>query len=429
MPDQNPLFEPTRLGPYLLPSRIVMPPLTRNRATEDFVPTPRMAMYYAQRAGAGIQIAEATAITGQGVPYPRIPGIWNRAQVHAWRAVTDAVHSRGGLIFLQLWHSGRVSHSATQPSGELPVAPSSVGIEGTLMTAIGIQPFETPRALESDEIPQIVSDYATAARNAMMAGFDGVEVHGANGYLPDQFLNDQVNLRTDGYGGDRSRRMRFLMEVMDAVTGVWGADRVGVRLSPSGTFMDSRDSDKKGLYTDVVRALSGRGLAYVHFIEPTIAGSQSVEAAPDAIPSSYFRAHYDGTIIVSGDHTEASGTAVLTEKSADLVGFGRPFISNPDLPLRFATGAALAPSFRRTYYSGGDAGYVDYPSLHDTAVYEQIEARIASGELDRDDVLQALDAQPDLVLAARGLYYTKLRLLDVGSAGDAQLAGGLSQVG
>lgn len=361
MPD---LFSPVAVGPYSLPNRIVLPPLTRNRATASFVPTPRMATYYAQRATAGLLIAEGTAISPEAVAYPRVPGIWNDEQVAGWRAVTDAVHARRSRIFVQLWHVGRVSHSLTQPTGVLPVAPSSVAVrDATIHTTEGQRAFEVPRALATEEIRRVVADYAHAARQAVCAGFDGVEVHGANGYLIDQFLNDNTNLRDDEYGGGILNRMRFLKEVLDAVTGVWGADHVGVRLSPSGTFMDCDDSDKRTLYSAVVSALSGYGLAYLHLVEPTVAGSQSIEAPPGAIPSSVFRGLFPGTLIVSGDHTFETGNRVIAENMADLVGFGRAFIANPDLPRRFVQGKALTLADSKTFYTDGDVGYIDYPSL------------------------------------------------------------------
>jgi N-ethylmaleimide reductase len=369
MPD---LLSPVRVGPYDLPNRMVLPPLTRNRATADFIPTPRMATYYAQRASAGLLVAEGTAISPEAVAYPRVPGIWNDEQVVAWRTVTDAVRAEGGVMFVQLWHVGRVSHSLTQPTGELPVAPSAVGVrDATIYTSEGLRAFEQPRALATEEVRRVVDDYTHAARQAMRAGFDGVEVHGANGYLIDQFLNENTNLRDDEYGGNIPNRLRFMLEVVDAVAGVWGADRVGIRLSPSGTFMDCNDSDKRALYGAAVAALSGHGLAYLHLVEPTIAGSLSVDAPPDAIPTSWFRGQYDGTLVVSGDHTFETGNRVLADGTADLVGFGRAFIANPDLPRRFATGAPLISADRRTFYTDGDAGYIDYPTLE-----EDDEARV-----------------------------------------------------
>jgi NADH:flavin oxidoreductases, Old Yellow Enzyme family len=406
MSDAPGLLSPVLLGPYLLRNRVVMPPLTRNRADAHFVPTPRMAVYYAQRASAGLQVAEGTAISGQAVAYPRVPGIWSSAQVAAWRRVTDAVHAAGGVIFQQLWHVGRVSHSLTQPSGDVPVAPSAVRIDGaTIMTADGPKEFETPRALETDEVEAIVQDYARAARNAMRAGFDGVEIHAANGYLIDQFLNDQVNRRTDRYGGELSHRLRFLLEVVDAVAGVWGTDRVGVRLSPSGTFMQCRDTDRKGLYTAAVRALDTRALAYLHLVEPTIAGSMSVEASPDAIPSAYFREVYTGTLIVSGDHTFETGTEAIGNGQADLIGYGRAFISNPDLPYRFAQALPLAPAERRTFYTDGDKGYVDYPSSAEAEHLAAVQEALERGQLSPEAVRRALaDVDPLFQVASGQLH-------------------------
>jgi N-ethylmaleimide reductase len=406
MSDAPGLLSPVLVGPYLLRNRVVMPPLTRNRADAHFVPTPRMAVYYAQRASAGLQVAEGTAISEEAVAYPRVPGIWSSAQVAAWRRVTDAAHAAGGVIFQQLWHVGRVSHSLTQPSGDVPVAPSAVRVgHATIMTAEGLKDFETPRALGTDEVEGIVQDYARAARNALRAGFDGVEIHAANGYLIDQFLNDQVNRRTDRYGGDLTSRLRFLLEVVDAVTGVWGADRVGVRLSPSGTFMDCRDTDRKGLYTAAVQALDTRELAYLHLVEPTIAGSMSVEASPDAIPSAYFREVYRGTLILSGDHTFETGTEAVGNGLADLVGYGRAFISNPDLPHRFAQGLPLAPANRRTFYTDGDQGYIDYPSSLEVEHLAAVQEAVECGQLSPEGVRRALDdADPLFQVAACQLH-------------------------
>jgi N-ethylmaleimide reductase len=358
------LFSPAKVGRYELRNRIVLPPLTRNRATEDFVPTPRMTAYYAQRASAGLIIAEGTAISPQAVGYPRVPGIWNDEQVCAWRAVTDAVHAEGGCIFVQLWHVGRVSHSLTQPGGQRPVAPSPVAVpDDTIVTPEGLREFEVPRALTTEEVCSVVDDYAQAATNAVRAGFDGVEIHAANGYLIDQFLNDNINMRDDEYGGPVSARVRFLLEVADAVSAAVGVDRVGVRLSPSGTFMGCHDSNRRAVYGAAVAALAERPLAYLHLIEPTIAGNVTVDAAPDAMPSSYFRRLFPGTLIVAGDHTFESGSRVIAAGEADLVGYGRAFISNPDLPLRFAVGAPLTTPDLDTFYTDGDEGYVDYVTL------------------------------------------------------------------
>ncbi len=408
MSDASSLLSPVLVGPYLLRNRVVMPPLTRNRATDEFVPTARMAVYYAQRASAGLQVAEGAPISEQAVAYPRVPGIWNASQRDAWRQVTDAVHAAGGVIFLQLWHVGRVSHSLTQPSGELPVAPSAVRIEeGEIYTPEGLQEFEAPRSLGTDEVRAIVQDYAAAARNAMRAGFDGVEIHGANGYLVDQFLNDQVNRRTDRYGGDVPNRLRFLLEVVDAVAAVWGPDRVGVRLSPSGTWMDCRDTDKKSLYSAAVEALGERSLAYLHLVEPTIAGSMSVEASPDAISSAYFRHLYSGTLIVSGDHTLESGAKAIDNGTADLVGYGRAFIANPDLPTRFEQGAPLAEADRALFYSHDDKGYTDYPTIEEERHLTALMAAEEAGQLSFEAVRRALVNGDPLAQVARSQHYAR----------------------
>ncbi|XVQ09580.1 alkene reductase [Spirillospora sp. CA-255316] len=400
------------VGPYLLRNRVVMPPLTRNRADRGDMPTDLMALYYAQRAGAGLLIVEGSPISREAVAYPGTPGIYNAEQVAAWRRVTDAVHARGGVIFLQLWHVGRQSHSSTQPGGALPVAPSAVRIDSEIFTRNGPQPFETPRALELHEIEGIVETYADAARNALRAGFDGVEIHAANGYLLDQFLNDQVNLRTDAYGGPVGHRMRLLLEVTDAVSSVWGPERVGVRLSPSSTWMECRDSDPKHLYSEVVTALAPRGLAYLHLVEPTIAGSETVEAAEDAIPTAHFRSLYPGTIIVAGDHTPESGAQAVLSGGADLVAYGRSFISNPDLPARLAAGAPLRPADRSRFYGGGEKGYTDYPSLVDEERLRLVEEALDSGALSRDRLQAALSQRSPLSLLDSGDYYVRLKLAE-----------------
>ena len=358
------LLEPFNLGSLHLPNRVVMPPLTRHRATADFVPTPRMALYYQQRASAGLLISEGIAISPAGVGYPRVPGIWNQVQVDAWRAVTTAVHDAGGRIFAQLWHVGRVSHSRTQPSRQTPVAPSAIKIDQELVvTPDGEFEFEVPRAMSSADIRQTVQDYERAAQRCVEAGFDGIEIHGANGYLIDQFVNDATNRRSDEYGGPIANRMRFLDEVVDTVIAQVGADRVGVRLSPSTTWMQCDDSDKESLYSEVAALLNGKGLAYLHLIEPTIAANETVRVAADAIESGHFRKFYEGTIIVAGDHTPESAAARIGDGTADLVAFGRAFIANPDLPHRIAVGAELATADRTTFYTYDDEGYIDYPTL------------------------------------------------------------------
>lgn len=356
----NPLLTPIQVGPYTLPNRLVMAPLTRNRAGAGNVPQALNAEYYAQRASAGLIISEASQISPQGVGYPSTPGIHSSEQVEGWKQVTQAVHDRGGRIFLQLWHVGRISHPSLQPNGELPVAPSPIAPEGMAATYQGMQPFVTPRALETDEIQQIVEQYRQAAQNALEAGFDGVEVHGANGYLPDQFLRDGSNHRTDEYGGSIENRARFLLQVMDAVTSVWGADRVGIRLSPSGTFNDMHDSNPEALFTYVVSQLDSYNLAYIHIVEP-----REDNGAPEGqnLTARFFRSYYKGIIIGAGGYSKEIAEEVVAKGDADLVAFGRLYISNPDLVERFAQNASLNPYDRSTFYGGDAKGYTDYPTL------------------------------------------------------------------
>lgn len=358
------LFSPVKLGPYELPNRIVMAPLTRNRAGKGNVPGPINATYYAQRASAGLIISEASQVSPQGVGYPNTPGIYSPEQVEGWRRVTDAVHAGGGRIFLQLWHVGRNSHPSLQPGGALPVAPSAIApTEGTASTYEGPKPYVTPRALETEEIPGIIEQYRQGAENALAAGFDGVEIHSANGYLLDQFLHDGSNQRTDQYGGSIENRARLLLEVTEAVVGVWGADRVGVRLSPGGTFGSMYDSDPVALFDYVTIALNRFGLAYLHLVEPRISGNTTVEEDTPELGSHHFRPIFKGTLIAAGGYDREKGNAVLAAGDADLVAYGRLFISNPDLPKRFALNAPLNEYDRSTFYGGDERGYTDYPSL------------------------------------------------------------------
>lgn len=357
------LLSPFQLGSLELPNRIVMAPLTRNRAGAGNVPGSLNVTYYTQRASAGLIISEATQVSPQGLGYPSTPGIHSPEQVAGWRLVTDAVHAHSGRIFLQLWHVGRVSHPSLQPEGALPVAPSAISAEGTASTFEGPQPFVTPRALETAEIPGIIEQYRRGAENALAAGFDGVEIHGANGYLLDQFLHDGSNQRTDQYGGSIENRTRLLLEVTEAVVSVWGADRVGIRLSPSGTFGSMYDSNLEALFTYVVSALNPFSLAYLHLVEPRVAGNETVEDDGSGFGSPYFRPIYQGTIISAGGHDLETGNAVLAAGDADLVAYGRLFISNPDLPKRFALKAQLNLYDRSTFYGGNEVGYTDYPTL------------------------------------------------------------------
>ena len=362
------LFSPLELGRYRLSHRAVMAPLTRMRAERDsFAPRPMNAEYYAQRTTpGGLLIAEASPVAATGRGNPGTPGIYSNAQIAGWRAVVDAVHAKGGLIFLQLWHVGRVSHSSFQPGGVLPVAPSAVPIAGlTTMTASGKpEPYETPRALETREISGVIDSFRQGARHALEAGFDGVEIHGANGYLIEQFLQSHTNLRGDQYGGSVANRARFLLEITEAVVEVWGADRVGVRLSPYGVANGSGEGDPMPLYTHVIEALNPLGLAYLHFIEPRSSGAGRAEVNHQNVPSAMalFRPIWNGVLITAGGFTGETANAAIAEGHADAIAFGRIFISNPDLPRRLKEGLPLTPYNRATFYGGEEAGYTDYPA-------------------------------------------------------------------
>jgi N-ethylmaleimide reductase len=365
------LFSPLKVGRYQLEHRVVLAPLTRLRAARpSLAPRPMNAEYYAQRTTpGGLLIAEASPVLATGFGNPGVPGIYSQDQVEGWRKVTDAVHAKGGIIFLQLWHVGRVSHSSYQPGGALPVAPSAVAIPADLktMTADGrAVSYETPRALETSEIPGIIEAYRQGAKNALAAGFDGVEIHGANGYLIEQFLQSHTNLRTDQYGGSIENRTRFLMEVTKAAVEVWGADRVGVRLSPYGVANGSGEPDPMPLYTHAVKSLEPLGLAYLHFIEPRSSGAGRAEVNHQNVPSAMvlFRPLWNGTLITAGGFTGDAADAAIADGHADAIAFGRIFISNPDLPRRLARGYPLTPYNRATFYSGEEAGYTDYPE-HD----------------------------------------------------------------
>jgi N-ethylmaleimide reductase len=368
------LFSPLKVGPYQLAHRVVMAPLTRMRAARpSLAPRPLNAEYYAQRATkGGLIIAEASPVIVTGHGNPGVPGIYTEQQVEGWRKVVDAVHAKGAVIFLQLWHVGRVSHSSFQPGGALPVAPSAVAIsaEYKAMTAAGkVAAYETPRALETDEIPGIVAAFKEAARNAMAAGFDGVEIHGANGYLLEQFLQSRSNLRTDRYGGSIENRARLLLEIVQAATDVWGASRVGVRLSPYGVANDSGEKDPMPLYGHVVQALNSLGLAYLHFIEPRSSGAGRAEVNWQNVPSAMvlFRPLWEGVLISAGGFAGEAAEAAIAEGHADAIAFGRIFISNPDLPRRLRRGFPLTPYNRATFYGGEEAGYTDYPVYDELA--------------------------------------------------------------
>jgi N-ethylmaleimide reductase len=342
------LFTPLQMGELHLPNRIVMAPMTRSRAGTGNAPTCLAATYYLQRASAGLIVTEATQVSPQGVGYPGTPGIHSYEQIAGWRNVTDAVHSAGGRIFVQLWHVGRISHPSLQPGGGLPVAPSAVRPAGEAMTPEGMKPFETPRALETGEIPGIVAQFARAAANARAGGFDGAEIHAANGYLLDQFLRDGTNRRTDRYGGTAENRCRLLLEVTAAVADVLGAGRVGVRLSPDGTFNDMHDSDPRVTFSAAVAALNQVGPAYVHIVEGQF----------DCLP---LRRAFNGLYVANGGYDFARGMKTLASGAADLIAYGVPFIANPDLPDRFARTLPLAEADPKTFYGGDRRGYTDYP--------------------------------------------------------------------
>jgi len=354
------IFSPFRLGPLDLPNRVVMAPMTRNRAGPGNVPTALNATYYAQRAGAGLIVSEATQVSPQGVGYPGTPGIHSAEQVAGWKLVTDAVHGAGGRIFLQLWHVGRISHPSLQPSGALPVAPSAIAPAGQAWTTNGMKAFVTPHALETNEIPGIVEDYRRGARNARDAGFDGVELHGANGYLIDQFLRDGTNKRTDRYGGSASNRARFLIEVTQALIGEWGGERVGVRLSPTNPYNDIADSNPAATFSTAARELNRLGIAYLHIVEP---GPGDPVAAGETPDIRFFRKVWRGPLIANKGYDLERANAVLRDGTADLVSFAALYLANPDLDERFRRGGPFNPPDRKTFYGGAAKGYTDYPAL------------------------------------------------------------------
>ncbi|HYD71276.1 alkene reductase [Azospirillum sp.] len=357
------LFTPVRLGAVELPNRIVMAPMTRSRAGAGNTPTDLTVEYYRQRASAGLIITEATQVSADAQGYPDTPGIHTVEQAAGWRRVADAVHADGGRIFTQIWHVGRISHPMFRPDGSQPVAPSAIAARGELYAgAAGMVPFPVPRALETAEIPAYARLFADAAKRAVFdAGLDGVEIHAANGYLIDQFLRDGTNARTDAYGGSVANRARFLMEVTEAVSHAVGAQRVGVRLSPNGTFNDMKDSDPAALFGHVAEALNPFGLAFLHVIEG-IGGPQALpEGATPVAP--LLRRIFKGPFIINGGFTREAGDAALANGDADLVSFGVPFIGNPDLVERFKRGAPLNEPDRGTFYGGAAKGYTDYPAL------------------------------------------------------------------
>ncbi len=352
------------MGTSTLRNRVVMAPLTRRRATAGHVPTDIMATYYAQRAGAGLIVAEATNISRQAVGYMNSPGIYDREQVEAWKKITGAVHDRGGLIFLQLWHVGRISHPHLQPGGQLPVSASAIAATGEITTPAGPRKMVTPQELSIEEIQQVKQDYINACLNSMEAGFDGVEIHAANGYLPDQFLHSGSNIRTDDYGGSIKNRCRFVLEVTAGCSKAVGPGRVGIRLSPSGIYKDMYDDRPVPLYEYLIGELDAMGLAYLHLMEPYVALEPPGKYRHYLqVVTPHFRKFFRGPLITNVDFDFDSGNRVIREGHADLVAFGKLFISNPDLVERFRRGATLSPWDKSTFYHGGEIGYTDYPEM------------------------------------------------------------------
>eukprot|EP00873_Tetraselmis_striata_P031721 jgi/Tetstr1/451985/TSEL_039021.t1 len=370
-PDTEMLFQPYRLGPFNLPHRIVMAPLTRSRARQPGnVPNSLAACYYAQRASAALIVSEATQVSMQGQGYAWTPGIHSREQVQSWHRVTQAVHQSGGLMFNQLWHVGRISHPALQPDNMLPVAPSAIVPEGQAFIENErgegqLVPFVRPRALDIEEMPYIVAQYERAARNAQAAGFDGVEIHAANGYLLDQFLETGTNQRKDTYGGPVENRTRLLMEVAEAVMRIWGPDRIGVRVSPMSKANDIHDDQPEATFGHVAERLNDFRFAYLHIVNPAIEQmQQGKEPDPGELKMiDTIRTKFQGTLIVAGGFQPGTAAQWIRDGKADLIAFGRTFLANPDLPERFRTGAPLNADDPTTYYGGGQKGYTDYPSL------------------------------------------------------------------
>ncbi|MEQ6248755.1 alkene reductase [Sulfitobacter sp. HNIBRBA3233] len=353
------LFTPINMGDLTLPNRVLMAPLTRNRANADGTPAAMAKTYYAQRATAGMILTEATQISPMGKGYLDTPGIYNDAQVEGWREITDTVHAHGGRIYCQLWHVGRISHVSLLPDGAQPVSSTDKAANAQTFTANGFEDCSKPVALDADGIAATVADYAKAAQAARDAGFDGIEVHAANGYLLDQFLQDGVNDRTDAYGGTVQNRMRFLEEVLDAVSDVFPTSRIGVRLSPLGEANDMSDSDPETHFAEIYKMLDARNLAYLHVVEkfPGNDGARDVIRA--------LRPNYSGFYISNGGYDAEKARKALDEGHAHAVTFGRPFIANPDLPERFRRGAALNDPDPDTFYGGDEKGYTDYPFLPD----------------------------------------------------------------
>lgn len=347
------LFTPLKAGDLTLPNRIIMAPMTRSRADDSTgVPTDLVPIYYAQRASAGLILSEATNVSAMAKGYIRTPGIYTGAQVEGWKAVTAAVHEKGGRIFLQVFHTGRIAHPYFLPGGALPVAPSPIAAQGETYTDEGMKPLVTPRELETDEIPGIVEEYRQATERAFTAGFDGVELHAASGYLPQQFLASGSNHRTDAYGGSVENRARFTLELLEAMIGVKGASKIGIKLSPQMPFNSVQEDDAEAVYSYLIEALSGKGLAYVHVGKFNATDWHSL-----------LRPLYNGIYFAGAGLTQETGEALVAEGKADAAVYGSLFLANPDLPARFAKNAALNTPDQSTFYAPGPKGYIDYPAL------------------------------------------------------------------
>jgi len=358
------LFDPIQLGAVSAPNRILMAPLTRGRSSREHVPSDLMPTYYAQRASAGLLITEATGITQEGLGWPFAPGIWSDEQTEAWKPVTEAVHKAGGRIFIQLWHMGRLVHPSFL-GGEAPVSSSATTAPFKAHTYDGKQPYAEARALRLDEYPRLLEDYRRATRNAKAAGFDGVQIHAANGYLIDQHLRDNTNFRTDAYGGAPENRIRLLREVAEAVAGEIGADRTAVRMSPNGNSQGAEDSDPGAVFPLAAKALSEIGIAFLELRELSPEGTFGASDQPKVSP--LIRPVFDGPLVLNQDYDLARAEADIASGLADAIAFGRPFISNPDLVERLRVGAPLTPDNMATWYSQGSEGYTDYPRLAEAA--------------------------------------------------------------
>lgn len=354
------LFASLKVGAVTAPNRIFMAPMTRARADSSGIPSHLAAMYYSQRASAGLIITEATHVSLQAVGYMNAPGLFTSAQADGWRTVVEKVHQAGGRIFVQLVHCGRISHPLLQPNQNLPVAPSAIPAKGTSRTPAGVMPLPVPRALQRDELPNIVEQFVNAAALARQVGFDGVELQAGNGFLIDQFLRDGTNQRTDDYGGSVENRSRFLLDVVQGVAAKIGAERTAVRLSPSSAFNDMRDSQPRITFAHVVAKLNPLGLAYLHLNE---AQEGDIRQGVDPIPVSFFRPSYSGVLIANGGFTKERASQAIQNGEADAITFGVPFLANPDLPKRFSLGLALNVPDPSTFYGGDARGYTDYPSI------------------------------------------------------------------